>query len=713
MKKVRGRLVNDIRQFLLSDPNREASIRATLSVFGIVFYDHFKDDFFARRSSLECPRVILTENPNTIVPKINFLLPHAPPSPLHKTIKDWMDDNGSTTDPQIEGNRVLSRSWLQALEVILHFVPSSLLLPEEQYRSKLWAPLLEAFLFQQIDDEVRSGPEFKMRTVPAYLGVDARADYACWFEVNDFQIVPVVLEAMPNRTSNAARLHKDLAKIAIEMEACLLSNLAHLNHHAGTHLVFGLLTSGPQLRVCTLLGTCMETEDGSLDWTFVFQAPDEWFLDLASSDPLPDLPRPRVERNSCFEINPGYLLPPPDIEASSLDFETNFSVNLGASDPKEDWPASGVVVNECQPSSLPANLLIPRLKRLKTFCDAIITQIRAMKDLYAPEKLSSRDPSFKLPKRLQKHLPRSTPSSKGSKDNTGPSLVQNTPSKSGSTYKGTRSGGVVSALDQAEAYGVSNHLSPSKPTIVKKNVAIIPCSSSLSDFETRCLLIKPFVLQELESLKRLRNADNIVRLYDWRSLAQSLVMYHLDFLGLATDYLDFSKFEDSLWYGMRMVEDGLSALCSLRKAWILHRDISPGNFLFCPVDMRWKITDFDLAIRLYSSNDDSFIDTQVVGTPEFIAPESKELMQYSYASDTYAMGMTLQELLLPPMFTSVTHSRNDLTVLFEKAYQISAVMSHPNPQLRLIPETGLTEIRCLIEETRALLESGRLDANDD
>ncbi|HIA47392.1 MAG TPA: serine/threonine protein kinase, partial [Candidatus Hydrogenedentes bacterium] len=76
---------------------------------------------------------------------------------------------------------------------------------------------------------------------------------------------------------------------------------------------------------------------------------------------------------------------------------------------------------------------------------------------------------------------------------------------------------------------------------------------------------------------------------------------------------------------------------------IIHRDIKPANLLVDD-DMNVKVADFGLA-RLSESTLELTVSGGRVGTPRYMAPEQIEGGKASISSDTYALGITLFELL--------------------------------------------------------------------
>ena len=95
------------------------------------------------------------------------------------------------------------------------------------------------------------------------------------------------------------------------------------------------------------------------------------------------------------------------------------------------------------------------------------------------------------------------------------------------------------------------------------------------------------------------------------------------------------------------IADGLDAA---HAAGVIHRDLKPGNIMLLPPPtgrfaQRAVITDFGLALSEEQSDMRLTETDELVGTPEYMAPEQAEPGPATPATDVYAFGLILYEML--------------------------------------------------------------------
>ena len=95
-----------------------------------------------------------------------------------------------------------------------------------------------------------------------------------------------------------------------------------------------------------------------------------------------------------------------------------------------------------------------------------------------------------------------------------------------------------------------------------------------------------------------------------------------------------------------IVRQLVSALAAAHHLGIVHRDFKPGNVMLeeTPHGMVAKVTDFGLATNPEADKTISRSITQVLGTPEYMAPEQLR-GQCSNRTDIFALGLTVFQML--------------------------------------------------------------------
>jgi serine/threonine-protein kinase len=94
---------------------------------------------------------------------------------------------------------------------------------------------------------------------------------------------------------------------------------------------------------------------------------------------------------------------------------------------------------------------------------------------------------------------------------------------------------------------------------------------------------------------------------------------------------------------LRLFMDVLAAVDHAHHKLVLHRDLKPGNILVT-ADGRVKLLDFGIA-KLLDAEVDASLATVPVFTPDYAAPEQLQGGELTTATDVYALGVLLYELL--------------------------------------------------------------------
>jgi len=172
--------------------------------------------------------------------------------------------------------------------------------------------------------------------------------------------------------------------------------------------------------------------------------------------------------------------------------------------------------------------------------------------------------------------------------------------------------------------------------------------------------------REVEIASRL-SVPNVVRVLEVPSDEASMPYLAMEKLVGETlsdrqrrDRLDTDEVLDML----RQVAAGISAA---HAAGIIHRDLKPGNvFRHCPDGARpvWKILDF--GVSKLADQGGTLTQGQIVGTPDYMAPEQARGVEVDVRADVYALGVIAYRALtgrpafrghdIPALLYAVAHT---------------------------------------------------------
>ena len=156
-----------------------------------------------------------------------------------------------------------------------------------------------------------------------------------------------------------------------------------------------------------------------------------------------------------------------------------------------------------------------------------------------------------------------------------------------------------------------------------------------------------------------------------------------------------------------LFEQMAAALGAAHAVGIVHRDFKPGNVVLVGVPAAgWRavVTDFGLALRSLTADEGASHSTgqTFLGTPAYMSPEQLEGLPATPASDIYALGLVMYE-----MVTGVRPFQGDTPI----SGALKRLTEAPAPPRRLQPKLGgqweSVILRCLQRDPALRFESAR------
>lgn len=146
------------------------------------------------------------------------------------------------------------------------------------------------------------------------------------------------------------------------------------------------------------------------------------------------------------------------------------------------------------------------------------------------------------------------------------------------------------------------------------------------------------LLQEARTVSKLQH-PNIVSIYDAGSdqLNPYLVLEYVEGESLQS----FMKKSLSDQQAIHIMRDVLSGVAAAHAQGIIHCDLKPANILITPKGQA-KVADFGLALLADTQHED---ESQLAGTPQYMAPEYIETRKHQTVSDVFSLGLIFYQLL--------------------------------------------------------------------
>jgi serine/threonine-protein kinase len=192
---------------------------------------------------------------------------------------------------------------------------------------------------------------------------------------------------------------------------------------------------------------------------------------------------------------------------------------------------------------------------------------------------------------------------------------------------------------------------------------------------------------------------HIVPIYDYIE-ADGMCLLVMERLSGGTVWSRFSTVGLSMEAACAAVLATCAGLQNAHRHQILHRDIKPENLIFND-DGTLKVTDFGIARMLGGAHTMATRAGEVVGTPAYMAPEQARGGELSPATDVYAVGVMLYELLSGRR--PFDDEGDPLAVLFKHAYEDPEPLDEVAPNVP--PELVAVTMKALEREQKDRYQS--------
>lgn len=163
------------------------------------------------------------------------------------------------------------------------------------------------------------------------------------------------------------------------------------------------------------------------------------------------------------------------------------------------------------------------------------------------------------------------------------------------------------------------------------------------------------IYHEFEVTKDLA-LPGVIKTYDLIEEQNQFALVQEDIQGISvSDYVKQQPIKDlSIFYKIAL--QMVASIGEIHRNHIIHKDIKPGNFIIDPKGLINRLTDFNIAAKLYHEVQEIVPPGKLEGTLAYMAPEQtgRMNMNIDYRSDFYALGVTFYELLtgqLPFQYT--------------------------------------------------------------
>jgi eukaryotic-like serine/threonine-protein kinase len=185
------------------------------------------------------------------------------------------------------------------------------------------------------------------------------------------------------------------------------------------------------------------------------------------------------------------------------------------------------------------------------------------------------------------------------------------------------------------------------------------------------------------------NHPNIARLLDGGQTADGRPFYVMEYIeGVALD--DYAKTHSlAVAERLRLFQQVCAAVQYAHQQLVIHRDLKPSNILVT-ADGTAKLLDFGIA-KVLSTDDTATVTHALMLTPAYASPEQLRGARLTTASDVYALGVILYELL-------TGHSPYDVEPTATQAFSKAVCETEPpRPSVRVMRTEGGKQINAELD----------------
>ena len=196
---------------------------------------------------------------------------------------------------------------------------------------------------------------------------------------------------------------------------------------------------------------------------------------------------------------------------------------------------------------------------------------------------------------------------------------------------------------------------------------------------------------------------NVCRVFDFWQDRSGIAFVTMELLGgetLADRLLSLGRFTPA--EALPIIEQVCDALDAAHAAGIVHRDLKTGNIMLVPPIRRGDpsravVTDFGIALGRGETESQSGADVRQAGTPEYMAPEQVAGGEITPATDLYALGIVMYEMLTGKLPLATAETLDTGATVTREAALPSPRESLPDLDARW----EATILRCLEHDPKA------------